>query len=112
MNYYAEKNVTKLERLIVFDMSKFTSDQVHVISMNGVNFITIELRGDPGLKWFWFYHKSHNSGLKYKFTRFLREDHCIWINGPDHASPHHDKAVFCEAMSMKDPPETWDRDAL
>ena len=35
------------ERLIIFDTSKFTPDQVHIISVDGVNFITQEFRGDP-----------------------------------------------------------------
>ena len=98
------------ERLIIFDTSKFTPDQVHIISVDGVNFITQEFRGDPGTKW--FDHKSHSSGLKYEFALSLWENHCVWINGPDPAGLRHDKAVFCGAMNMKDPPETWDRDAL
>jgi len=66
------------ERLNVFDTSKFMPDQVHVISVDGVNFITQEFREDPGTKW--FDHKSHSSSLKYEFALSLWEDHCVWIN--------------------------------
>jgi hypothetical protein len=82
------------ERLIMFDTSKFTPDQVHIISVDGVNFITQEFRGDPGTKW--FDHKSRSSSLKYEFSLSLWENHYVWINGPDPADLHHDKAVFVE----------------
>jgi len=96
--------------LIVFDISRFRPEDVHIISVDGVNFITQEFRLNPGTQW--FDHKSHSPGLSYEFALSLSEDHCVWINGPHPAGKRHDKAVFCGAEKMEDPKETWDENAL
>ncbi len=98
------------EELIVFDLSKFRPEQIHIISVDGVNFITQEFRLDPGTKW--FDHKNQSAGLKYEFAPALYKDHCVLINGPDPAGLRHDKAVFCGATKMSDKKDSWDKNAL
>ncbi len=98
------------ERLIVFDPSIFRPEEIHIITVDCVNFITQEFRLDPHTKW--FDHKSHSSGLKYEFAISVWQSHCVWINGPYPAGLCHDKALFCGTKSMEEPPETWNRDAL
>ena len=98
------------ERLIVFDPSIFRPEEIHIITVDCVNFITQEFRLDPHTKW--FDHKSHSSGLKYEFAISVWQSRCVWINGPYPAGLCHDKALFCGTKSMEEPPETWNRDAL
>ena len=98
------------ERLIVFDSSIFRPEEIHINTVDCVNFITQEFRLDPHTKW--FDHKSHSSGLKYEFAISVWQSRCVWINGPYPAGLCHDKALFCGTKSMEEPPETWNRDAL
>ena len=75
-------------------MCKLMPEQCHIISVDGVNYITQKFIGDPGTKW--FDHKSYNSCLKYEFAISLWEDHCVWIYGPDSAGLQYNNAVFVE----------------
>lgn len=96
--------------VIVLDPHSFRPEETHIITVDGVNFITQEFRLDPGTKW--FDHKSHSSGLKYEFAVAIWKSKCVWINGPYPAGARHDKAIFCGAETMNDPIETWDKNAL
>jgi hypothetical protein len=98
------------EKLIVFDASMFRPEEIHIITVDGVNFITQEFRLDPSTKW--FDHKSHSCGLKYEIAISVWQSRCVWINGPYPAGLRHDRALFCGAMTMDNPKSTWDRDAL
>jgi hypothetical protein len=98
------------EKIVVFDPSMFRPEEIHIISVDCVNFITQEFRLDPHTKW--FDHKSHSAGLKYEFAISVWQSRCVWINGPYPAGLCHDKALFCGAKSMDDPSETWNRDSL
>lgn len=98
------------ERLIVFDPSSFRPEEVHIITVDGVNFITQEFRLNPSTGY--FDHKSHSCGLKYEFAIAIWSSRCVWINGPYPAGKYHDKSLFCGAKSMDDPQDTWNRDAL
>ena len=98
------------EKLIVFDASMFRPEEIHIITVDGVNFITQEFRLDPGTKW--FDHKSHSCGLKYEVAISIWQSRCVWINGPQPAGLIHDKALFCGAKTMDNPKSTWNRDAL
>ena len=98
------------ERLIVFDPSSFRPEEVHIITVDGVNFITQEFRLNPSTGY--FDHKSHSCGLKYEFAIAIWSSRCVWINGPYPAGKYHDKSLFCGAESMDDPQDTWNRDAL
>jgi hypothetical protein len=98
------------EKVIVFDPSSFRPEEVHVITCDGVNFITQEFRLNPSTGF--FDHKSHSCGLKYEFAIAIWTSRCVWINGPYPAGKYHDKALFCGAESMDDPQDTWNREAL
>ena len=98
------------EKLIVFDPDSFRPEEIHIISVDGVNFITQEFRLNPDTGY--FDHKSHSCGLKYEFAIAVWTSRCVWINGPYPAGKHHDKALFCGAETMKDPEDTWNREAL
>ena len=56
------------EKKITFD--GFDPDEIHLISVDTVNFRTQEFRLDPSSDWFDV--KSHSSGLKYEFACALR----------------------------------------
>lgn len=47
---------------VVFNPDMFRDEEVHIISVDGVNFITQEFGLEPDPKW--FDHKSLSSGLK------------------------------------------------
>jgi hypothetical protein len=98
------------DKVIVFDPNMFGDEEIHIITVDCVNFITQEFRLDPSTKW--FDHKSHSAGLKYEFALAIWHNRCVWINGPYPAGERHDKAVFCGANSMEDHPDTWDKNAL
>ena len=98
------------EELISFDPSIFRSEETHIISVDCVNFVTEEFRLNPSTAY--FDHKSHSCGLKYEFAVCVWLSHCVWINGPYPAGKYHDKALFCGAEEMDDPPDHWDKSAL
>ena len=66
------------EKKITFD--GFDPEEIHLISVDTVNFRTQEFRLDPSTDWFDV--KSHSSGLKYEFACALR-------------SPKVSKVVHC-----------------
>jgi hypothetical protein len=96
--------------LIVFDSSSFPEEEIYIITVDGVNFITEEFRLNPSTEY--FDHKSHSCSLKYEFAISLRRDHCVSINGPHPAGKYHDKALVCGAESMDYSKDQWDRSAL
>lgn len=97
--------------VIVLDPQCFRPEEIHIFTVDGVNFITQEFRLDPGTQW--FDHKSHSSGLKYEFAVAIWKSKCVWISGPHPAGARHDKAIFCGAQtSMNDPMDIWDKKAL
>lgn len=98
------------DALICFDPSIFPDEAIHIITVDGVNFITEEFRLNPSTEY--FDHKSHSCGLKYEFAICLLLDHCVWIKGPFLAGKYHDKSLFCGAETMDDPQDQWDRNAL
>ena len=98
------------EKLIVFDSSSFREDETHIITVDGVNFITEEFRLNPSTEF--FDHKSHSCGLKYEFAISVWRDHCVSINGPYPAGKYHDKALFCGAESMDDTKDQWNQSSL
>jgi len=98
------------EKMIRFDLSSFRDEETHIITVDGVNFITEEFRLNPSTEY--YDHKSHSCGLKYEFAISLRRNHCVSINGPYPAGKYHDKTLFCGAESMDDPKDQWNRNAL
>ena len=54
-----------LLELISFEIDEFGAE-VHVMSVDCVNFVIEEPRTDPGPKW--FDQKSYSAGLKYEFA--------------------------------------------
>ena len=81
--------------VIVLDPQCFRPEEIHIFTVDGVNFITQEFRLDPGTQW--FDHKSHSSGLKYEFAVAIWQSKCVWISGPHPAGARQDKAIFCGA---------------
>jgi hypothetical protein len=55
--------------IIYFDPSEFDEDQVHVMTVDTVDFTCEEQRSDPmGKMERWFDHKSHSAGVEYEFA--------------------------------------------
>lgn len=63
--------------LIVFDPTIFGEQEVHIIAVDTVNFITEEFRLNPSTKW--FDYKSNSSGLKYQFAMAIRRVSCLHL---------------------------------
>lgn len=51
---------------IYFDPTEFSADQVHIMTVDTVNYTVQEPRTDPSTKW--YDHKSHSAGLKYEMA--------------------------------------------
>ena len=105
------ENIRSFKDTVIFlDPSSFRDEEIHIITVDCVNFIVQEFRLNPST--IWFDHKSHSSGLKYEFAVSVWSSKCVWINGPHPAGKCHDKALFCGAESMDCPRDTWDEEAL
>ena len=95
-------------KILKIKFGEFEDDEVIILTVDGVNFITEEFRMDPHGKW--FDHKSKSSGLKYEFAISLRKPALIWINGPFPASKH-DLTVF-RGGNKETKRDDWDHNAL
>lgn len=83
--------------------------EIHIITVDGVNFTTQEFRLDPHAKW--FDHKSKSSGLTYEFAVAIRRNKLVWIKGPEPAGKQHDITMF--RGGTKDlAKDKWDRNSL
>lgn len=58
------------ERLIKFDPNLFDEDEINWVTVDCVNFTTLEFRQNPSTAW--YDHKSNSSGLKYEFALPIR----------------------------------------
>lgn len=66
---------------IKFDPDDFPTDQIFILSVDGVNFTIHEPRAkDPGSHW--YDHKSHSAGLSYEVAVDIRRSRILWIKGP------------------------------
>ena len=69
------------ENKIKFDPDDFPSDQIFILSVDGVNFTIWEPRAtNPGSHW--YDHKSHSAGLSYEVAVDIRISRILWILGP------------------------------
>lgn len=95
------------EKRIVF--GGFHSEEVHIISVDGVNFSTQEFRLDPSSKW--FDHKTKSAGLTYELALAIRRQQLVSIRGPFPAGATNDGTIF--RGGTKDiSRDEWDQSSL
>lgn len=92
---------------IVFD--GWEDDEIHIISVDGCNFMTQEFRLDPSAKW--FDHKTKSAGLTYEFAVAIRRNKLVWMKGPEPAGSKHDITHF-RGGTKEQGKDKWDKNSL
>ena len=79
---YIELIQSLFNQTISFD--KFHKDEVYIVSVDAVHFVTNEFRKDPSTSWFDF--KNNGAGLTYEFSVALRHQNIVSVYGPKPAA--------------------------
>ena len=108
-------NVKKYARMIQSLVAKkivfggWDESEVHIITVDGVNFKTQEFRLDPSTKW--FDHKTNSAGLTYEFALAIRQNRLVWLKGPKPAGSKHDITIF-RGGTKEQGKKNWDQNSL
>ncbi|KAL3795955.1 hypothetical protein ACHAWO_010211 [Cyclotella atomus] len=103
--------------LIYFDPSEWDAAQVHLITVDTVNYNVNEQRSDPVGKFErWYNHKSNSAGVKYEMALplCLERQTCVWSRGPFPAGDPavaHDGCLF-RGGTVKQKKSEWDPESL
>jgi hypothetical protein len=87
---------------------EFDPDEIYIITVDGVHFVTNEFRLDPSGKW--YDHKRNCAGLTYEFAMSIRKQQIVSVRGPDPAATA-DITVF-RGGTVKTKVEDRDQEAL
>ena len=79
---YAKKIQSLKEKKIRF--GEFDPNEIFIITVDGVHFVTNEFRLDPSSKW--YCHKRNCAGLTYEFAMSIRKQQIASVRGPDPAA--------------------------
>ncbi|KAL7537676.1 hypothetical protein ACHAXR_011645 [Thalassiosira sp. AJA248-18] len=104
---YARKIQSLKTKKIVF--GGWGDEEVHIITVDGVNFMVQEFRLDPGAKW--FDHKTKSAGLTYELAIAIRRNKLVWIKGPEPAGSKHDITIF-RGGTKEQGKKKWDPNSL
>ena len=63
---------------------EFDPNEIHIITVDGVHFVTNEFRLDPSGKW--YDHKRNCAGLTYEFAMSIRKQQIVSVRGPEPAA--------------------------
>ena len=70
--------------------------EVFFLTVDGVHFRILEVRKDPGTKW--YSEKFNGPGLAYEIAVALWHNQIVWVNGPFPAGSNPDIVIYRKAL--------------